>query len=166
MYPTMCNFCYPILGYTKPHSESDCALKQATVCPTCGPCTHFHKSCPKRPRRIPAGFQAISSIEQSQQSESSPVYLLAHSNSVYTEYLKLYKLEISAGTGLPALEKNRKTVEIHLQKRGYILQNPLETPKLLERTETVCKEIHGGNNCCAIVRVDESCSGKLTKRRN
>jgi len=98
-------------------------------------------------------------------TESSPTYILAHYNSAYIEYLKLYKLEISTSAGSLSLEKNRKTVETHLQKRGYILQTPLETPKLLQNTETVCKEIHGGNDCCAMVRLEDSVSGKLAEKK-
>jgi len=117
----MCNFCYPILGYTKPHSEEACALKQATRCPTCGPSTHFKKDCPKRSKPISTGFRAIPS---SSVPSHILVYTMTHSNSVYTEYLKLYRLETST-----SIDKNRKVVESHLQKRGYTLQNSLESSK-------------------------------------
>jgi hypothetical protein len=139
----MCNFCKPILGYTRPHDESNCALKQATVCPHCGPCTHFLKDCPKRSKRIPRGFQAIPS---SVPVDHPQVYRIAHTNQGYTEYLKLYKLESSA-----SIDKNRKGVETHLQKRGYILQNPLEAPPMLEKTQVICKEVHAGNEACVIL---------------
>lgn len=151
----MCNFCRPILGYTRPHDESNCALKQATVCPHCGPCTHFLKDCPKRSKQIPVGFQAIPSITPSDHPE---IYRIVHTNQAYAEYLRLYKLEISA-----SIEKNRKSVEVHLQKRGYTLQTSLEAPPMLEKVETVCKQVHAGNETC-ILPVDNPPSAKEKKK--
>jgi hypothetical protein len=73
---------------------------------------------------------------------------MAHSNAVYVEYLKLYKLDKQ---DQPTLEKNRKAVEAHLQKRGYTLQTPLEYSKpLLEKSQVVCKEVHAGNEGCVL----------------
>ena len=156
MYPTMCNFCKPILGYTRPHDESNCALKQATVCPHCGPCTHFLKDCPKRSKPLPRGFQAIPSVAP---RDHHQVYRIAHTNQSYTEYLKLYKLESSA-----SIEKNRKAVEVHLQKRGYTLQTSLDPPPMLQRAETVCKQVHAGNEAC-IVQVDIPLSSGKEKKK-
>lgn len=155
---TMCKFCAPILGYTRPHDESNCALKQATVCPHCGPCTHFPKDCPKRSKPLPRGFQAIPSTAP---SDPPQIYRLADSNQAYVEYLKLYKLEKQEQ---PTLEKNRKVVEAHLQKRGYILQVPLEPPTMVEKSQTVCKQAHAGNETCVQPLVNSPHAGTQKKR--
>jgi len=85
---------------------------------------------------------------------------MAHSNAVYVEYLKLYKLDKQ---DQPTLEKNRKAVEIHLQKRGYILQTLLEVPTMLEKSKTTCKQVHAGNEAC-VLPLDGPPAGTQKKR--
>jgi len=117
----MCKFCYPILGLTKPHSEEDCALLQASFCPTCGPGVHFYVDCPRNPDPISQFQSAISSRNSVVSEEDTKTYLMPHSNSVYVDYLKQYNLPIAAH-----IDKNHTVVEEHLQSRGFRLIQPIK----------------------------------------
>jgi hypothetical protein len=137
----MCTFCEAILGPTKPHTESDCALKQSAYCPHCGPGLHFRDQCPLAPQSIPASAAVIPSIPARDQPNG---FLLPNTNAAYAEYLKLYKQPMHT-----QLEKNRAAVEAHLAGRKLILQHPIEPGKVLSNTKEVhCGLRHGGNEHC------------------
>jgi len=142
MPTTMCKFCYSILGPTIPHKEADCALKQASVCPLCGPCSHFLEDCPKQivkssfPEPVPEPTQ-----------ESIPAYLVGDTNLGYIEYQKLYKLEVHS-----RIEKNKAIVEDHLKLRGFrMVLPPKSSGSILKTSETICNLVHGGNAHCMVV---------------
>jgi hypothetical protein len=140
----MCKFCYEILGPTIPHTEADCALKQSTVCPICGPCTHFLSECPKRGKQGPFSTDPIEHpVEPT--PKLYPV-LMGDTNSGYLEYQKIHKLELQS-----RIEKNRSIVEDHLKTRGYRLVHPPKpVVKLLQASETNCGLSHGGNHICVL----------------
>jgi len=142
----MCKFCYPILGYTVTHKESECALRQSTVCSVCGPSMHFDKDCPKLPRPISDSQKAIPSVIVS--TTLDPTYFIAHSNQGYIEYRKLHMLE---KTDLSVkIEKNRTIVEEHLKKRGYVLKNPYTEQDCTFKDD--CQSVNLKKNIPRIIR--------------
>jgi hypothetical protein len=157
IYTKMCKFCFSILGNTKPHKETECALKQAAVCPHCGPGTHFLSDCPVSPKLISKKQKVLPSL---QPYEPVNGIVLEHSNLGYIEYLKLYKQDY-----VSQIDKNRATVEAHLLKRGLILLNPIEpSKKTLSAKDTFCKTIHGGNEYC-ILKETEVISVPISKKK-
>jgi hypothetical protein len=142
----MCKFCYPILGYTVTHKESECALRQSAVCSVCGPSMHFDKDCPKLPRPVSDSQKAIPSIHPL--IPLDPTYFIAHSNQGYIEYRKLHMLE---KTDLSVkIEKNRTIVEEHLKKRGYVLKNPYTDQEFIMKDDS--QSVNLKKNICSIPR--------------
>jgi len=141
---SMCKFCYSILGSTIPHKEADCALKQASVCPLCGPCSHFLEDCPKQVLQSSFATPIPEHIQ-----ELAPAYLMGDTNLGYIEYQKLYKLEVHS-----RIEKNKAIVEEHLKKRGFRLVFPPKSSTVpLNSSQTSCGLSHGGNmHCIAVVQ--------------
>jgi hypothetical protein len=154
----MCKFCYDILGPTIPHKESDCALKQASVCPICGPCTHFLADCPKKIKQI----SYSTTIEESRfDTRTDDPYLMGDTNLGYIEYQKLHKLEVHSRS-----EKNKLIVEEHLKTRGFKLVVPPKPSILpLKPTETLCTLSHGGNQHCIVLQQQPTNKKILIRRK-
>jgi len=154
----MCKFCYDILGPTIPHKESDCALKQASVCPICGPCSHFLEDCPKKIKQAPYS----TTIETpSFDTNTEMPYLMGDTHLGYIEYQKVHKLEVYS-----RLEKNKLSVEEHLKTRGFKLVLPPKPSILpLKPTETICNLSHGGNQHCIVLQQQHTNKKILIRRK-
>jgi hypothetical protein len=156
----MCTFCQSILGCTKPHKESECALKQAAICPHCGPGLHFLEDCPIKPCKIPKQQKVLPSI---QPADHPNELFMSSSNLVYIEYLKLHKQEYHV-----QLEKNRCAVEAHLATRGLRLIQPIEPSKkssLVLTKDLHCKLIHGENEHCVYKELQQGEGKKKLLRK-
>jgi hypothetical protein len=141
----MCSICISILGKcTIPHTESMCALKQASNCPVCGPSTHFPRFCPKRSKRqIPADAKAI----PSEASEPNPPSVfLANTHESYVEFLKSNNIKPTR-----KFQENKALVEIHLESRDppCMLRNP-PTARNKPVENSCCGMSHGENDGCTI----------------
>lgn len=113
----MCRYCLSILGpHCKPHEESNCPLKKATYCSTCGKGSHMQINCPKK---LLHRLDAIPNSEIN--PPSAKLYILPNTNDAYMTYLQNVSIEPSV-----VLEENSRLVAKHLLKRGYILTNPLQ----------------------------------------
>ena len=113
----MCPYCLPILGpYCKHHEESECPLKKAAYCSTCGKGKHSQVDCPEKVlRRLDAIPNSI------RKPFTTKLYVLANNNDAYMAYLQNVSIEPSV-----ILEENRLLVAKHLRTRGYVLVNPIK----------------------------------------
>ena len=116
----MCKICRPILGpYTKPHTDAECPLSQASYCSRCGTNRHFRGQCTFMPKPIAFTQQAIPSVHAEPIQKS---YAMANTNEAYIEYCRLFALPVQ-GT----MDLNKQTVVAHLETRGFLIE-PLPTP--------------------------------------
>ena len=141
----MCSICISVFGKCSvPHTESMCALKQASNCPVCGPSTHFPRFCPKRSKRvIPEKSKAI----PNEISDPSPPYfVMANRNESYIELLKSNDIKTSR-----KIIENKANVELFLESRDppCILRNPpiARSPIV---GDSCCGMSHGANEACVL----------------
>lgn len=112
----MCKICLPILGPNcRPHTELECPVQKAMNCSICGKGKHYMKECPLKSENVNNIYMP------SVKTNAINTYILSNKNTVYIEYLR------SRGQAfdIPIII-NRKLVQAHLIKKGYILVNPIE----------------------------------------
>jgi hypothetical protein len=125
----MCNLCLPILGPNcRPHTEIDCPIKKAMNCSICGKGKHFMKDCPLKSENIKNIYMPSIKLN------TSNTYNLSNKNTVYIEYLRSRGQQFEIPIAI-----NRKLVQSHLLKNGYILANPIENHTTLDCGCNKCK---------------------------
>ena len=140
----MCKFCDPILGKGGlPHTESECALKQAAYCPLCSFGSHFRDQCPKKANRKLS--HSLPTMKTSEAAIQPPSFVMSGKPSEYTEYLKK--------AGMPSKNKEdaERLVQEDLASRGMkLLTPPLTLYRSLPSTECACGLEHGANRACGV----------------
>jgi hypothetical protein len=155
----MCKFCESIWGKKcLPHTEAECALKQAAYCPLCGKGQHFQDDCPKQARRKMAPHVPV--IPSVAVPEQPATYIMSGRSEEYAEYYKrLMKQKIKAETEEEPCSRGRKLKEGEMERlvreelaaQGMkVLTTPLAIKKNLTAAEAPCGLEHPLNKeCCA-----------------
>jgi hypothetical protein len=145
LYLRMCSICISILGKCAiPHTESMCALKQASNCPVCGPSTHFPRFCPRRSRRHVS--DKATAIPNEASEPNPPSVFMANSNTSYIEFLKSNDIKPTR-----KFQENKMLVELCLESRDppCILRNP-PVPRSQPVADSCCGLSHGANDGCVV----------------